>query len=52
MLLLKDWNKVTETRYKHLAPTVLVSPLILTVSPDLQQHAASDAEGMVPLFLI
>ena len=36
-------------RYKHLAPTVLVSA-ILTVTPDLQQHAAGDCQGLVLLF--
>ncbi len=40
------------TRYKHLAPTVLVLTAILTVSPDLQQHAASDFQRVILLFFI
>ena len=40
------------TRYKHLAPTVLVLTDILTVSPDLQQHAASDFQRVILLFFI
>lgn len=35
--------------YKHFAPTVLVLKAILTVSPDLQQHAASHRQGVILL---
>ena len=43
---------LAKTRYKHLAPTVLVSPVILTVSPDLQQHAARDCQDLVFLLFV